>query len=400
MITTFFAACVEAWQELRIHKLRVLLSLFGVGVAVCSLTVVVALGEMTSQGMRETFEREGGRAATLQVDLYPGTGAARDLGEVAAEVHGVAEEFGIGHTSLLVDTSLSTGADSQRSVSVRIVEPDYAVIHRQQPALGRWFAEGDGENRSPPIVIDSNLAERSGIDTSALPTTMRLPGAEHITATVIGVVEVPRLSGTESLFMLPSTAQSIDALDLSGTGVGAKLWVPDAEAELLAAQLEARLSKELPGYEVSAYRMDFFAGEEPDILAGLRNGLLGVSALILLLGALGLVNISVVTVRQRIREIGVRRSFGATGGRIFFSIVMESVVATFVAGVVGVVAAVLLLKSPLVTNLIGEIVTDVPPFPVSAALIGIGVSIAVGALAGVIPGAIAARVTIIDAIRQ
>lgn len=268
-----------------------------------------------------------------------------------------AEEFGIGHTSLLVDTSLSAGAESARSVSVRIVEPDYAVIHRQQPALGRWFAEGDGENRSPPIVIDSNLAERSGIDTSALPTTMRLPGAEHITATVIGVVEVPRLSGTESLFMLPSTAQSIDALDLSGTGVGAKLWVPEADADVLSAQLDSRLSQELPGYAVSAHRADLFAGEEPDILTGLRNGLLGVSTLVLLLGALGLVNISVVT-------------------------------------------AVLLLKSPLVTNLMGEIVTDVPPFPVSAALIGIGVSIAVGALAGVIPGAIAARVTIIDAIRQ
>ena len=76
---------------------------------------------------------------------------------------------------------------------------------------------------------------------------------------------------------------------------------------------------------------------------------IGVALVILLLGALGLVNISLVTVRFRVREIGIRRSYGATGGRIFVGVLMESVVATVLAGAVGVTAAVALVKAPFVT---------------------------------------------------
>ena len=98
--------------------------------------------------------------------------------------------------------------------------------------------------------------------------------------------------------------------------------------------------------------------------------------LILLLGALGLLNISLVTVKHRIREIGIRRSFGATGGRVFFSVMMESVVATFVAGVVGVMLAILLVKNAVTETFVAAGVQDMPPFPVEAALIGLGAATA------------------------
>ena len=120
----------------------------------------------------------------------------------------------------------------------------------------------------------------------------------------------------------------------------------------------------------------------------------------LLLGALGLVNIALVTLKQRIREIGIRRSFGATAGRVFFSVMMESVVATVAAGVVGVIAAVLIVKNPVVEGFIGQgQVTDFPPFPVEAAVLGLVSATIVGALAGLLPALVAVRVKVIDAIR-
>lgn len=126
----------------------------------------------------------------------------------------------------------------------------------------------------------------------------------------------------------------------------------------------------------------------------------GVSILVLLLGALGLVNISMVTVKQRIREIGIRRSFGATAGRVFFAVMMESVVASAVAGVVGVMIAVLVIQSDLVQSWITSgFPVDLPPFPVEAAIIGIGAATLVGALAGLLPAIVAVRVKVINAIR-
>jgi putative ABC transport system permease protein len=124
----------------------------------------------------------------------------------------------------------------------------------------------------------------------------------------------------------------------------------------------------------------------------------GIAGLVLLLGGLGLVNIQLVAMRQRIREIGVRRSFGATQGRIFTSVLLESVVATAVAGVIGIAIAVAVLRAPFVMDMFSGL-QDIPPFPVRAAVTGLVAAVAIGALAGFIPALMAVRSNVIDALR-
>ena len=132
-----------------------------------------------------------------------------------------------------------------------------------------------------------------------------------------------------------------------------------------------------------------------------RYALMGVAAVILVLGAMGLVNIALVTIRYRVREIGIRRSYGATGLRIFIGVLMESVVATVIAGIVGVTAAVALVKAPFVTEWFHSIgLVDVPPFPTTAVITGLTAATAVGILAGALPAIIATRIKVIDAIRS
>jgi putative ABC transport system permease protein len=155
------------------------------------------------------------------------------------------------------------------------------------------------------------------------------------------------------------------------------------------------------GAIADVYRTDYASwagGEDPYLSLKLMLG--GVAGLVLLPGALGLVNIALVTLKQRIREIGIRRSVGATAGRVFFAVMMQSVVATVAAGFVGGIAAVLIVKSPWVEGLIGQgQVTDFPAFPVEATLIGRVSATVVGALAGLVPALVAVRVKVIDAIR-
>jgi putative ABC transport system permease protein len=150
---------------------------------------------------------------------------------------------------------------------------------------------------------------------------------------------------------------------------------------------------------VDVARQDYAQyGDDPFLVTKLVVS--GIAVLVLLLGALGLVNIALVTVRQRVREIGIRRSFGATAGRVFFAVMMESVVATIAAGALGVVAAILLVQSPWTRDLVGQgMITDFPPFPVDAAILGLVAASAVGALAGLLPAIVAVRVKVIDAIR-
>jgi len=103
--------------------------------------------------------------------------------------------------------------------------------------------------------------------------------------------------------------------------------------------------------------------------------------------------------RQRVREIGVRRAFGATSGRVFFSVFLESLVATTVAGLVGIAIVVAVLRSDWVVTSLFYGIQDVPPFPMRAAFVGLAASILVGAVAGFIPALVALRVKVIDAIR-
>jgi putative ABC transport system permease protein len=180
-----------------------------------------------------------------------------------------------------------------------------------------------------------------------------------------------------------------------------EFWVPADMADELTQLIKRDVAGAYgEGWQVDVSRNDYLAWEGGgDPLGPIRLVLAGISVLILLLGALGLVNISLVTVRQRIREIGIRRSFGATAGRVFFAVMMESIVATVVAGAVGVMAAVLIVQNPMVRNLVAAGLTDVPPFPAEAALIGLGAATLVGALAGLLPALVAVRVKVIDAIR-
>jgi len=84
---------------------------------------------------------------------------------------------------------------------------------------------------------------------------------------------------------------------------------------------------------------------------------------------------------------------------VFFAVMMESVVATVVAGVVGVVIAYFVVENPTIQGWVAFGITDLPPFPIEAAILGLAAATGVGALAGLLPAIVAVRVKVIDALR-
>jgi len=398
---------VEAWQELRIHRTRVLLSLVGVAVAVCAITTVVGLGSVAQQATIEQSERQGGRPASLsmQVSLYDGS--SPDPATMEALWEAEIARYQVGYASRLVQTSQLvqfTGGATQ--VQVQGVDPSYGTMHRISLLHGDWFTAADAERLAPAVLVNSAFYDRIGRPDLRSHPTMTLLGAHNTVAVITGVYPALAWDTSPAIYMLADAVQALapsHTLALRGSGVPStyELWVPPA----LADELTAALTRDVQGWlgstvNVQVSRQDYaaYAGDNPYLSLQLMVG--GVALLVLLLGALGLVNIALVTLKQRIREIGIRRSFGATAGRVFFSVMMESVVATIVAGIVGVIAAVLIVTNPVVEGFIGQgQVTDFPPFPVGAAVLGLVCATAVGALAGLLPALVAVRVKVIDAIR-
>ena len=393
----------EAWSELRHHKLRVLLSLIGIAVSVGALTAVVALSEYQQQQMTEQSDQSGGRPATVSVSVSRTDGAPMDWESFGAHVAQVAERYSFAYITRIVDPvplQVQT-PDQVRPVNARLVDPAYPVIHRTPLLEGRWFQDADAELLAPPVVITEALWDVYGRPDLGTGFALTLTGDGAGSYPVIGVT--PRqYAGDEEkrvTMMFDSYAARRDTLP-ADVFVMWEVWVPeDGVAEIgpvLAADLRAGLDDTT---QVSVTRTDWASRPEMQNSTAVFELVTGaIAGLVLLLGGLGLVNIQLVAMRQRIREIGVRRSFGATQGRIFTSVLLESVVATAVAGVIGIAIAVAVLRAPFVMDMF-QSMQDVPPFPVRAAVTGLVAAVAIGALAGFIPALMAVRSNVIDALR-
>lgn len=404
LATGFAAALLEAWQELRIHKLRVLLSLIGVTVAVASLTTALAGAGMARQMMTETLERDGRPAMITTYAFDPSSdGGPQGDDSVAQAFEKTSARFKIDYTTMIGRSydqqvvSHGVALDAETLV----VEPDYAPMHRLVISQGRWLESEDAQNLSPAVVVDQNIIRELGLEGQQLPFTVDLvSNGNAVSVTVIGTSSSRSFGMSGQLWMLPATYEHWFSERAPLNEVSYKMWVPIEGSEELAMHFGQQMQAELPGFTVDSHREDYLMWGADESLKQLAMVVSGIAVIILLLGSLSLLNVSMVTMKQRIREVGIRRSFGATTGRVFFSVMMESVVATAVAGGLGVLISVALVSNESLLNMVLATELDqMPPFPLDAALLGMGVSVAVGALTGVLPALVAARVKIVDAIR-
>ena len=393
----------EAWDEVRVHKSRVVLSLVGVFLAVFAMTTVSALGQLLAQAQQEQGERSGGRPATVAVTAYdPATGMPPDSAEWEAAVADLVARYGITTSAnSAYEQGLFRLPGGTQAIQVQRVSPSFGVLHRIEPVEGRWLRDGDRTSFSPALVVnEAFLAAMGAPDLSARPTVV-IGGPTPVRATIVGLVRAGY--GDEMLaYRVDRSTGPWDTTTADPMMFGPstlELWVPDDQADQVMETVRHDLSLALHGVQVDTYRQDAQGMEEA--LALLRLAVRGAGGVVLLLGGLGVLNIGLVTVRQRIREIGVRRSFGATSGRIFGAVMLESVCATALAGLAAVGASIVLVRNLPLDRLLnnGIPLADTPGFPVSSAVEGLVAATLVGALAGLLPAIIAVRAKVIDAIR-
>lgn len=280
--------------------------------------------------------------------------------------------------------------------------PRFSQIHRERLLEGRWFLDSDVEAMAPPVVITEPLWERLGRVPLTQHPTVTLSGPAGGTYQVVGITPRQGFGDEERRVDLPYDAYRarVDALP-ADAWTQYEIWMGTGQVDQIAPVLAMDLRAGLPeGQMVTVNRSDWAAQPGAlDAQATFEMVTGGIAALILALGALSLINIQLVAMRQRVREIGVRRAFGASSGRVFFAVFLESLVATTVAGVIGIAIVVAVLRSEWIITSMFYGIQDIPPFPMRAALIGLLASVIVGAVSGFIPALVALRVKVIDAIR-
>lgn len=396
-MTAIAAALTEAWGQVRVHRARVVLSLLGVFLAVLTMTAAAAVGRIGQQMISESFESIGGRSATIQVVAYTASDGPQSAKTVQKAYDDFVKRHKVAYSSTVTQSQVvvATGGPAQ-SVDLLTVDPAYGLIHRITPLHGRWFTEADTGRLSPAVVVNEQMAELLGGIADDQPRTVQVvtDGALRL-ATVIGVVHS---TGTTMPQMI-----SVDPLG-SATPMGGppslELWVPPGDASAVQELARTEIAAAVQGAQADAFRMD--GGDTSEAIDGvLTTAITWVGLLLLGLGALGVVNVAIVTVRQRVREIGIRRSFGASSGRVFTTVMLETALATALAGVLAVAVAVAIVPRLPINEWVGEGlgVSEMPAFPIEVALGGVVAATALGLLAGLIPAIIAVRANPVEAIR-
>ena len=453
------SALIEAWGEIKINKGRFVLSLTGVAVAVWAMATVLALGSM-ALATDEYFQTiSGNRPGILTFQATPssgdnanpeskfgpygpygpaGYGAGSDQPQFGKSADLVEDstgtrtsKFGAAARATMADlkvtnwsrsvrvspnirtSSWSSKCDykqedcSDKQVELSGVDPIYFKFFARQLLVGRFINDADAMLQMNPVVINEKLWDNMGRPNPLNYPRIVVEGDPGLTLTVVGVVKSQTRWDQNEIFMhydgligsQPRLATGENAApDLESGELRALVPVGEEEDanDVVLATLKSQLG---PNWQVESY----WSGEQSDVGEGQRAIITTIVSIIggivIMLGAFGLLTVSIVTVRQRIREIGIRRAMGASARRVFFSVFLESVVATTAAGFTGVLLSILTIRLAPNDWLDFPIPISSIPYPMTAALLGVLIAAGVGALTGIIPAAIAVKVKPIDAIR-
>jgi putative ABC transport system permease protein len=281
------------------------------------------------------------------------------------------------------------------------VMPNLMELTNLTLKAGRFISEADNYQRRHVLVVGVNTVDALFPDqpNDVVGKVVRMNGR---TWEIVGVIE-KRKAGffgeneEDRKIMLPYRTARMDAPDreealLIIQAKNGQLRDAVAEVEGILRQRRGVKYGEPNNFDVKT--ADNFIAQFDGIMGGVGIAAIAISCLGLLVGGIGVMNIMLVSVTERTKEIGIRKAIGATKGAIVLQFLLEAMTLTFFGGVTGVVAAIGI--SNLIMLLVPSIPAQVPPW---AVITGLTVSVGVGLVFGVLPARKASRLDPIECLR-
>lgn len=394
-----------AVQSILKNKMRSLLTMLGIVIGVGAVIVMVAVG----QGAQSRIEQQIQNLGTNMIVITPGSSQQGGVSQGAgtfnrlslADAEKLKREGGqlSAVTPVIFTRSQAIGGQGNWRTIINGVSTDWQTIRDWPLKSGTFFSETDVRSMRKVAVLGSTVANNLFLGADAVGQQVQLRGVPF---TVIGVLETKgqTASGTDQddVIVVPyTTAQS----RLSGSP---RIWqilaATYSPADIPAAQQEIKtLMRE--SHRLGADDEDDFTIRNQTELADAASGttqvmsylLAAIASISLLVGGIGIMNIMLVSVTERTREIGIRMAIGARGSDVLTQFLIESVVMSLLGGIIG------LLVGFAGAAILGKMTGWSTATPPEAVAIAVVFSAAVGIFFGFYPARKAASLNPIQALR-
>jgi len=390
-----------ALQSLMINKLRSFLSMLGIIIGVTAVIAIISIGQGATQMVQETISSLGSGLVTISPGFRGGWGgrAARtasgiftlELGEELKEKSPDVEEL---VPSIQSGGLLKYGENSYQA-SIVATASGYENIFNHTIAEGRFLVAEDVDNYRKVVVLGSNVAKElfSNQDPLGKKIIVQM-GERRFIFEVVGVLE----SKGQVMFFNFDNQVYIPVTTMMKRMTGSK-YVNSYSAQAIDSeeaikQVEFLLAKKLEDPDL------YNVTSQEEILETIQRVsstmilmLAGIAGISLLVGGIGIMNIMLVSVTERTREIGIRKALGAKRKDILIQFIVEALVMSMVGGAVG------LVLGWGVSVLVSRYGGWAPTLSMFSVVIGIGFSSAVGLVFGIYPAMKAAKLNPVEALR-
>ena len=386
-----------AIRSISANKMRAMLTMLGIIIGVMALVVLVSLVSGATTSVTDAISGLGSNLLTVTIEDDKGQPISMETLDDWAESE---EAFGL--LAPYVSDSLTGSAKGESGTfTVYGTTPDYYEIQGLQLAMGRFLKQSDMENQTYACVINETAAEELIGYVDCVGQAISLNGVKH---TVVGVLQDDEDNLTSvfssgslvayvsygSLLRLSTTAVS----DITTFYVSAGEGKTTEDAETVMTQLlMERFELDEDAFEVSS--QDALEDTMSSITSMLTVMLGGIAAISLVVGGIGIMNIMMVTVTERTREIGIRKASGASRGTILTQFLMEAVVLCMMGCCLGIFLswAILQIVNTVVVSLDMRFTLNV-----SVVMIAVAFCFLICIVFGLYPANKAAKMKPIDAL--
>lgn len=402
---TFYDIAHESWLSISGNKMRSFLTVLGIVIGIMAVVIMVAVGETVQQSITDQFSSLGTNTIMIRAGAAQSAGvrSGNRMTLTLDDVDFIARLPDVAAVSPVENSSAQVVYGNKNwSTSMVGVYPGYATVQNIEMEYGAFFEMNAVKTAATYAVIGPETAEELGMPKNPVGEIIRV---RNTPMTVIGVTKAKGAAGMGSqddMVIIPITTLK---KRLAGSRfpnavqmISLKLY-QDSDNNIATDQITALLRerhklKDTAPDDFQITDMKQVMETMNTVSSYLTLLLVAIAAVSLLVGSIGIMNMMLVSVAERTREIGIRKAIGAQESTIITQFLSESIMISFIGSMFGLILGVGLSQG------VGRFVLHYNvPFSIWPVVVSISVAIFVGLVSGVMPAIKAAKLNPIDSLR-